>query len=229
MDSETQGIMELAKAQGYEVKGVKSFLGREGYGFNATMYRNGKRIAFVVDSADGGDYDWDWVDRKEEIILQTNVDTLPKVAIGCRKWQFGAGGDDLTIDIDWFISGLVEKFENDKAFRTKCKSKTLFILHSHQEGQYMIDPSPYTAGVKTKIESEYGADLKEIVNERFMKPVSEKESEDLYYRPKCRKATYFRLKDGHMMVAKQCFTSQTAKLIRDKYGEQLVEIINERY
>ena len=216
-------IRELAKAQGYEVRGVKSFMGREGYGFNATMYRGGKKIAFVMDSANGGMYDWDWVDRKEETILEMNVATLPKVPSGYE------GIGELTIDMDWFISELVEDFENDRDFRTKCKSKTLFILYSHQNGEYIIHSAPYTASVKTRIEAEYGKDLKEIINERFMKPLSEKDSDYLYYRPKCRTKTYFRLKDGQMMVNKQPYSIALGNRIRGEYGDKLLEILNERY
>tara|TARA_Y100000310_G_scaffold120945_1_gene119702 strand:- start:1136 stop:1810 length:675 start_codon:yes stop_codon:yes gene_type:complete len=224
MDSETKGIRELAKAQGYEVKGVKSFLGREGYGFNATMYREGKKIAFVMDSADGGMYDWEWVDRKEEAILEMNVATLPEQPSGIE------GADwTLKIDMDWFISGLVEDFENDKTFRTKCKTKTLFSLHSHQNGEYIIHSAPYTASVKTRIEAEYGKDLKEIINERFMKPLSEKDSDDLYYRPKCRTKTYFRLTNGKMMVNRQPYSIALGNRIRSEYGDKLLEILNERY
>ena len=41
-------------AHQYTVKGVKSFRGMEGYGFNATLYNGSKRIAFVIDEGRGG-------------------------------------------------------------------------------------------------------------------------------------------------------------------------------
>lgn len=46
----------------YAVKGVKTFRGREGEGYNATLYRDGKKVAFVTDDASGGQLDIDWED-----------------------------------------------------------------------------------------------------------------------------------------------------------------------
>ena len=47
----------------YTVKGVKSFIGNEGYGFNATLYRDGKAVAFVYDDASGGPVTFEWKDH----------------------------------------------------------------------------------------------------------------------------------------------------------------------
>jgi quinol monooxygenase YgiN len=44
----------------YTVKNVKSFRGNEGYGFNATLYRGDKRVALVMDDANGGCYSYEW-------------------------------------------------------------------------------------------------------------------------------------------------------------------------
>ena len=38
---------------GYTLKTVKNFMGREGYGFSANLYYNGKRIGEVTDTANG--------------------------------------------------------------------------------------------------------------------------------------------------------------------------------
>ena len=42
----------------YTIKGVKTFRGREGQGFNATLCRDGKPVAHVDDAACGGCYNW---------------------------------------------------------------------------------------------------------------------------------------------------------------------------
>ena len=38
---------------GYTLKSIKNFMGREGYGFNANLYHNGKKIGEVTDPANG--------------------------------------------------------------------------------------------------------------------------------------------------------------------------------
>ena len=39
----------------FEVKGFKKWIAREGYGAQATIYHNGKKVAFVTDAGDGGE------------------------------------------------------------------------------------------------------------------------------------------------------------------------------
>lgn len=46
----------------YTVKGIKTFIGMEGEGFNATLCRDGKPVAFVIDDASGGMMDFQWRD-----------------------------------------------------------------------------------------------------------------------------------------------------------------------
>lgn len=103
-----------AVGHGYTVKGVKNFRGNEGYGFNATLYRDGKAIAFVIDDANGGCYSYEWKDKAEEAILDAYVKTLP------TRHEYGM---DLTVDADWFVSDLVDDFnlEKDAAKLTKGK------------------------------------------------------------------------------------------------------------
>jgi len=49
----------------YTVKGIKTFTGMEGHGYNATLYRDGKAVAFVIDDASGGDLQIEWKDHKD--------------------------------------------------------------------------------------------------------------------------------------------------------------------
>lgn len=58
----------------YTVKGVKSFIGNEGHGFNATLYRDGKAVAFVYDDASGGPVCFEWKDRADGLVeVQTKT------------------------------------------------------------------------------------------------------------------------------------------------------------
>ena len=52
----------------YTVKGIKSFIGNEGHGFNATLYRDGKAVAFVYDDASGGPVSFEWKDRDQGLV-----------------------------------------------------------------------------------------------------------------------------------------------------------------
>ena len=158
-----QMVIDLAREQKYEVKGIKSFRGNEGYGFNATLYRKGKKIAFVMDSAQGGQHDWEWVDRKlrfEETKLICLVKNIPECE---TEFDFTMG-----VDIDMFISMLVGEKEEYDSFKRKCKTKTLYTLKSDQPNQYWIMNHIYDERVKAHLQKKHGSELVEIINERYI-------------------------------------------------------------
>ena len=47
----------MAKINNFQVKGIKIFEGRGGYGLNANLYYKGKKVAFVLDEGNGGQLD----------------------------------------------------------------------------------------------------------------------------------------------------------------------------
>jgi len=131
------------KANKYIVKNVKTFIGIEGQGFNASLYRNGKKVAFVIDSANGGNFNFSWEDWKkpkvdinittdngkphtfkgtpEEKIFYEFIETLPK-----EKNSYFPDG--MKINPDIFISELVEKFEEERYIKRNLKTKYLFQI-----------------------------------------------------------------------------------------------------
>lgn len=142
----------------YEVKGVKSFIGLEGYGFNATLYRDGKKVAFVIDDANGGCYNFDFVSNEAENEFNAYIKTLPEI-----EFQ----GSKLTVDSDIFVGELVEQYETGKKLKSWCKTKTVFILKSDKAGEYRTVLHVYTDAVRKFLESKYKDDLLEVVNLRY--------------------------------------------------------------
>lgn len=53
----------------YTVKGIKTFIGMEGHGYNATLYRDGKAVAFAIDDASGGDLQIEWKDQADGLYV----------------------------------------------------------------------------------------------------------------------------------------------------------------
>lgn len=165
----------------YSVKNVKSFMGREGYGFNCTLYRKGKKVGTCMDDASGGGMypiDWigvpktnateaDWAKWKafrdeEQRLLNEHIATLPPV-------DSGFGGEPLTIDEGWFVTELVNKWEKDRDIRKvekQCATKILFRTSGSKEGSYYIQNVPYSIGMAQSIRNKYGEDT-EIFNEVF--------------------------------------------------------------
>lgn len=164
----------------YEVKGVKDFIGMEGHGFNATLYRDGKKVCFIIDDADGGDYHYQWYDleepreeieiighdlnkckfraTKEEAIFLKYLQTLPYELNEFDQKMY-------PVEDDGFIAGLVERYELAKL----CKKKTLFVLKgSDGKNREYEMKTPFTPAVKEHLVKKYGKDLVEILNERIL-------------------------------------------------------------
>lgn len=121
---------EVAKAvesgHGYTVRKLKSFIGMEGYGFNADLYRDGKKVAFVIDDASGGCLDIQWVGghkSEEAAKLREYVKSLP-------TFKLNGVEANVEVDEDLFIGELVNDAFLVKDLRSKMKGKVLFIIPS---------------------------------------------------------------------------------------------------
>lgn len=93
----------------YTVKNIKSFEGREGLGFNASLYRDEKSIGMVIDSGNGGCYDYNRLDKGEYDILMAHVKkNVPKWYI---EWDKSYHEH---YDPDIFIGKLITDVEINK-------------------------------------------------------------------------------------------------------------------
>lgn len=126
----------------YTIKGLKTFRGMEGYGFNATLLRDGKPVAFVMDDANGGPYSYEWKDSAtrrqfdstvvnhndepvvamlttEEMKLWVHVRSLPKKEILPGQFRH--------VDPDMFLDGLINEAQTVKQVQRWQKSCTFVI------------------------------------------------------------------------------------------------------
>lgn len=150
------------KATDFSVKGVKTFRGHDGYGFNANLYYKGKKIAFVLNDNWGGGLMFTWEDNAP--ITEENfyafVKTLPAV-----ETEYGM----LDMCSDIFVEDLVNVYNENKEYKRKCKSKTLIITTKcdTSKGEYIIYNRPYGVEFKAWLKKKHGDKLVEIINERF--------------------------------------------------------------
>lgn len=121
---------------GYAVQGVKSFIGREGHGFNATLTHNGRKVAFVQDMADGGMYRYDWLAKDR---AQANTDaqafgafikTLPQVDLSGHFASPTGANMLVDADGDTFLAQLVERYENAARFRRLLKTRLVLLTEN---------------------------------------------------------------------------------------------------
>lgn len=163
----------------YTVKGIKTFRGMEGQGFNATLCRDGRPVAFVYDDASGGEISIEWKNRGDNRTIDWwNYKGEPMQVSCCgdeaQLYEFLRGRTrpgylDPTkpeqIDPDEFIADLVwDAVENRRKIRA-CKTKTLFRLKDDKEGECWTLNRPFTPEVKADLQKKYGDKLVSIINE----------------------------------------------------------------
>lgn len=101
----------------YAVKGVKSFIGREGYGYSCSLYKGTKRIATVTDTASGGPLTIHWNDLLARNQLQDFTETLPLEKFDDFEFQ---------PNIETFIGSLVDEYENAKHLKKLLKTNWVY-------------------------------------------------------------------------------------------------------
>lgn len=115
---------------------VKSFTGMEGYGYNADLLLDGKKVALVIDDASGGPVDFQWVSKAAEQQVKAHVDALPPepFSLEYRLRHHPSGFRKVTLDC--LMGALIDDFENDKRFARQNKTAVSFVLPEHKPGNY---------------------------------------------------------------------------------------------
>lgn len=92
----------------YEIKNLKTFNGREGKGYNANLLRDGKKVAELIDSGDGG-----MVSVRE--IVFGEVKRI-KQEISGKFIDLGEEFQNMKVpmDVSTYMAQLVEEFEMKK-------------------------------------------------------------------------------------------------------------------
>lgn len=116
----------------YTVKNVKFFNSRNGYGFNATLYRDGKKIANVIEEGNGGQLRLLEFAQAEADILKAYCATLPKMEFA---------GKVLDTSIGMFVESLVLDADLLKKLKAKLRKGIVFVAG---ESMYM-NSAPFTA------------------------------------------------------------------------------------
>ncbi|HCE42885.1 MAG TPA: hypothetical protein DET40_05005 [Lentisphaeria bacterium] len=138
----------------YEVRNIKTFMGNEGHGFNAALYRDGMKVADVHDMADGGCYSYYFKEEAERKIFFEYA----------RK---NSATDEIE-PWDSYVAGMVDAYLLDRKLRRLCRKEVLFRLQGDKEGLFHTLSRQYSQETAAELRRKYGASLVEIVNERYI-------------------------------------------------------------
>lgn len=154
----------------YTIKGLKSFIGQEGYGYNVSLYRDGKRVAFIIDDASGGEVDFQWLDWKGGHSLEEM--TLLKFLEGKMSPPCFEGDTESQMDPSGFVASLIDDYEIDKKLRALCKKNTLIRITGDPEDSYRTIKKPFSPAVRErviKLVQDSGKEVIEFINETLAK------------------------------------------------------------
>jgi hypothetical protein len=145
------------------VKGIKTFRGMEGSGFNATLYEDGKSLGMVIDEGCGGSFLYrlkggrtakGW-EKERELGRWARV-----------KTQSGMEA------LDILIGDLVNKEEERRWLKRHTKKKTVIRLKGQGAGEWTTYNRAYTPEFAAWVREKHGDELVEIANERDLAVVA---------------------------------------------------------
>lgn len=131
-----------------EVKNVKTFQGMEGYGYNAALYLNGKRVAFVIDEGCGGTphFQWEGKDRAgkdaNEKAVQAFIEAIPpeKCPEDAEDWEktlYDKSGYR-KLDLEDVVGRMVDDYENTRRLARQKKTSVPFTHPGVEKGNYLL-------------------------------------------------------------------------------------------
>jgi hypothetical protein len=138
-------------------------MGREGYGYECSVYKDGKRLGTVTDVANGGGHlQMNLKTREDEAALEAYCKTLPQLS-------YMNDGKEHFYDSDpcIFVGGLVDKFEANKTHKRWCKKQTVFRIDGDKEGEFRTISAVFDARVKAHLDKKYPDKGLYILNEHL--------------------------------------------------------------
>lgn len=175
----------------YALTKIRTFLGREGYGLNAVITRDGKPVAFVMDDASGGEVEVDFTnplqnarsyeaskgtskieEREAHAFALDWLTTSPQAeharqqekelaAMYPESHRAPSGADALN---SW-INFMVDEHESKKRLDRAAKKTTLFRVKGDAPDQWRtLKNAPYSPAVQQFLDNKFGSSLQRVYN-----------------------------------------------------------------
>jgi len=133
----------------YTVKGVKSFRGREGHGFECSLYKDGKKIGTVTDHANGGEVDF-YLNDGEKEHLDAHCASLPLEPC-VHEFMKKDYPDGYPVSCDALLCRLVDEFETHKRNKRVCKTKTMVKVVEKGKDTFYTYPAKFSIALRDAI------------------------------------------------------------------------------
>jgi hypothetical protein len=144
---------------------IAKFLSEETTAFNADLWVDGEQIGTVSNNGQGGS------NNIHHLYNDNGLNTRNKVQ-AFEKWceeqpDYDSPYGSLGMSADFYISLMVQDYEEAQQLKRWCKTKTVIRLKGAPEGEYQTYKKAYDADF-AKVVRINNPDLAEIINERFI-------------------------------------------------------------
>lgn len=150
--------MDKMENGGYGIKGLKSWEGRDGYGYQGTLTFENKKIGTFHDEGNGGCMDIDFVSPEAEKKLLTYLRS--------EHAEISEGAEPYSL----FVAGLADELDYVRKIKRSRNKKTVFCLKSEKSEWSFTErhvQAPYSKKVADFIKGKYGDDVLAIANELY--------------------------------------------------------------
>lgn len=140
---------------------IAKHMSEETIAFTAAVYWDGKKIGDAKNDGHGGPNDiymGPEIANRESLRNEIEAYSNEKIPEEFQNCKF-VGATDV------YLGELLAVVDEDRRFKRLCKKSTVILLHSAKDSYVQW------RGIhdRAEVEKEYGDDLREIVNERFVK------------------------------------------------------------
>jgi hypothetical protein len=160
----------------YQIKGLKTFNGMEGGGYECSIYRGKLKIGTAMNDANGGCDFFHFINKEEEPAFEKAVSAWYETSQSKTEWENWCKENSMSLDVrvqhkmESWVSETMSGLEEQKRLKRLSKTKTLFRLKGdedgvwrtfNQVGQKVIDHAIKKYG--DQLEQIYGAQLPPIL------------------------------------------------------------------
>jgi hypothetical protein len=118
-----------------KIKGLKTWVSRDGGGYQFTLYEAGKKVLFVHNDGNGGCLDLDSLDNGDFLKrLHAHCESLPP-----RSMDYaGLPNETVPIDVEIFLEELLNDYEQAKIIAKAKKKGVVFTLNGNEKEFYTL-------------------------------------------------------------------------------------------
>lgn len=124
----------------YHLKGLKTFNGMEGGGYECNIYRDKVKVGTAMNEGSGGDDHFHFTSREEETAFQDAAGKWYETSRSKTEWESWCKENSMSLDVrpqhkmESWVSETMSGMEEQKRLKRLSKTKTLFRLKGDEAG-----------------------------------------------------------------------------------------------